>query len=169
MGNLEQLFVNPNGSGTLAFILLMAVVGIVIGCSVMLWQIKVPGALVRALSGRGAYGADRAVYAAELGYRREWVLRFLLSENGALHKYVGVIPTEKDKKGRDLLTCASLYLREETKDRAELRYRKGNATTGALIAAIVLFTALAIIMYFIIPDLIKMLENFISSLKGGLE
>lgn len=166
---MADFFLNSNGSGKLSFILLTAVIGIVVACIAMLWQIKVPGKLVRKLSAREAVGEDKALSAAELGYTKEWLLRFLLSENTALRKYVGVTGAERDKKGKEILTASSLYLREETKERAELRYNKKNASTGTLIIAIVLFSALAVAMYFIIPDLIKMLENFIGTLKGGIK
>lgn len=164
---MADIFAYENGSNTLAFVLMTLAIGIVVACSVMLWQIKVPGALVRLLSKKSAVGEDKAVTAAELGYDNEWFLRFLLSENGALCKYVGVIFRDRDKKGKGIHCTASLYLKEETKDLAELRYNRKNASAGALIAAIIIFSALAVILNFIIPDLITMLENFISSLKGG--
>lgn len=162
---MADLFVYENGSNTLAFLLFSAVIGIIAACVFMLYQIKVPGRLVRALSERKAYGEDTAVSAASLGYHNEWLLRFLLSQNGALSKYVAVTGAKKDKSGKDILHTAGLYLREETKDRAELRYRKKNATVGALIAAIVLFSALAVALHFVIPELITMLENFIDMVK----
>ena len=74
----------------------------------MLWQIKVPGKLVRKLSAREAVGEDKALSAAELGYTREWLLRFLLSENTALRKYVGVTGAERDKKGKEIIAISNL-------------------------------------------------------------
>ena len=162
---MADIFAYENGSNTLAFVLMTLTVGIVAACAVMLWQIKVPGAMVRVLSKRGAVGRDKAVPAAELGYKNELFLRFLLSENSALSKYVDVILRDRDRKGRGIYTTASICLREETKDRAELRYNRKNATVGALIAAMIVFSILAVILNFIIPDLIQMLENFINSLK----
>ena len=160
---MADYFVKENGYGTLAFLLTAFAVGVVCACVMMLWQMQVPGRLVRLLAKRKAYGVETAVSAAELGYKSEWLLRFILSKNGALRKYVGVVPEE----GR--LTRASFYLKEQTRDRAELRYRKKNATLGALIAAVILFSGAAVAMNFIIPDLVVMLENFIESLKGGVK
>jgi len=163
---MADIFKYENGNNTLAFLLLTIVAGIILACAVMLWQIKVPGKLVRALSGKGAYGEGKAVKAKELGYKSEWLLRFLLSENGALCKYVGINAAEQDKAGKAVLLTACLYLKKETKDRAALRYSKGNAGTGALIAAIILFSILGVVMYFVIPELIQMLENFVNQVKA---
>ncbi len=162
---MAELFVYENGTISLAFLLFSAVIGIIIACAFMLYQIKVPGKLVRALSDKEAYSEETAVSAAELGYKREWLLRFMLSGNGALAKYVAVISHEKDKRGKDILATANFYLREETKDRAQMRYNKNNASAGALIAAILLFSALAVALYFVIPELITMLKNFVESVK----
>lgn len=163
---MADIFKYENGNNTLGFLLMTMVIGIILACGIMLWQIKVPGKLVRSLSQKKAYGEDGAVKAGELGYTKEWLLRYLLSENGALRKYVGIKSHEKDGKGRDVLLSSELYLKEKTRDRAELRYRANNATTGALIAAIILFSLLAVAMHFVIPELIQMLENFVNQVKA---
>lgn len=159
-----------DGKNTLAFVVMGIFVGTAVACFIMLYNIKLPGKLVRALSKLGANSPERAVSASECGFKSEFILRFMLSENGALAKYVRIIPngkengekTPKDRSARSIrLSEASFYLEESTRIRAELRYDKKNANTLTVIVGILLLLILALAMLIIIPDLMQMLENFI--------
>ncbi len=157
-----------NGSNSLSFVVFTMFLGAAVACAVMLYHIKIPGKMVRALSKAGANSPEKAIGAAECGITSERLLRFILSEGSALSKYVRILPTETVKKGKkelSVLKSAKFYLEEETRVRAELRYDGRNAnlltvTVGVLLLAVLAFAAVAII-----PDLVQMLKNFIGMFK----
>lgn len=161
---MDNILSYSNGANTLAFVIIAFLIGIVLACVLMLWQIKVPGAIVRTLLKAGADAPERAIGADKLGMS-EALLRFVLKDTGALAKYVRVIPGKTVRQGkqtRPVYTDARYYLAPETRDRAAIRYDRRRASVGALIAAIVVFSACAVVLTFIIPDLIRMLENFLA-------
>lgn len=157
-----------NGSNSLSFVVFAMFLGAAFACAVMLYHIKIPGKMVRALSKAGADSPEKAVGAAECGITSERLLRFILSDGSALSKYVRILPAETVKKGKKelaVLKSAKFYLEEETRVRAELRYDGRNANlltaaTGILFLAMLAFAAVAVI-----PDLVQMLKNFIGMFK----
>ena len=156
------------GTSSVGFILIAFFIGIICAALMMLYQIAVPGKLVRALLRRQADCPERAANVQTLGFRSEALLRFLFKDTGALSKYV--IPKEQVKKGkktRPVMLSAQYYLIPETKERAAIRYDRKRANVLNVVAAIVLFAVVGGVLYFVIPDLIQMLENFISIVKGG--
>lgn len=153
-----------NGANTLAFVIFAFLIGIVLACALMLWQIKVPGRLVRALIAAGANAPERAIGAEQLGMHSERTLRFLLKDTGALSKYVRVLPVKQIKRGKRSYPeymSAKYYLAPQTEHRAALRYEAKRASVPALIAAIVFFSILAVVLLTVIPDLLQMLNNFL--------
>ena len=88
------------GTSSVGFILIAFFIGIICAALMMLYQIAVPGKLVRALLRRQADCPERAANVQTLGFRSEALLRFLFKDTGALSKYVQVIPKEQVKKGK---------------------------------------------------------------------
>lgn len=150
----------------LHFILIGLVVGVAVACFLMLYQIRVPGRLIRGLIKAGADSPEKALEAAALGFKSERLLRFILSERGAAHKYVGIVPgravTRKKKKQLVMLE-ARYYIRPETKLRASMRYDAKNAGVVSVIATIGLLAAAAAIMAAVIPELVQMFKNVFSA------
>ena len=157
---MADFFFNEGGWGTLPYILAMALAGVIVACIAMLWQIKVPGKIVRTLDENGAHSPEEALDAAALGYKSERKLKRRFSPNGALHKYV-VVTFEEGAEG--VYLKAKYHLDPQRLDAAQMRYKKKNATVPALITAIIAFSIVAVIMGFIIPDLVQMLKNFIAT------
>ncbi len=161
-----------DGQNTLAFVLTAFFVGIMLACLGMLYQIKLPGRMVRALLKAGADSPEKAVTAGQAGFHREWILRFMMSANGALAKYVGVLPQTHIRRGKKLrprYADARYYLYPQTRDRAAVRYQTRQATVPALIAAIVVFGLAAVVMHTVIGDLVQMCKNFISIFQSDLK
>lgn len=154
-----------NGGNTLSFVILAIFLGTAAACVIMLYNIKIPGRMVRALSRAGANSPEKAISAADCGIKSERMLRFMLSERAALSKYVRIIPEETVKMGkkeRAVLKSAKFYLEEETRLRAELRYDDKNANLLTVTVGIFLLALLAFAAVAIIPELTQMLKNFIS-------
>lgn len=152
------------GLGSLDFVIVAFVVGIVIACAGMLYQIKIPGKVVRTLLAAEALGEASALDASAFGFP-EWLLRFILKDTGALAKYVKVIPVRTRRRGKStepVYAEAKYYLLPETKERASIRYERRRASVGALIAAMILFPILGAILLTVIPDLVQMVNNFIN-------
>lgn len=150
----------------LHFILIGLVVGVAVACFLMLYQVRVPGRLIRNLIKAGADTPDKALEAAALGFKSEWLLRFILSERGAAYKYVGIVPGQvktHKKKEQIIMLKARYYIRPETKLRAAMRYDAKNAGVVSVIAAIGLLAAAAAIMAAVIPELVQMFKNVFSA------
>ncbi|MCI8331268.1 MAG: hypothetical protein HFE78_00355 [Clostridiales bacterium] len=149
----------------LRFVLMGFVVGIAAACLGMLYQMKWPGRMIRTLIRAGADTPEKALRAAELGFKSEWLLRFMLSERGAAHKYVGIVPGRvitKKKKKQIVMLEARYYILPETKLRASMRYDAKNANVVTVVIAIVLFAVAAVILAAVIPELLQMLKNVFS-------
>lgn len=158
-----------DGGNSVSFVVMGIFLGAAAACGVMLYNIKFPGKLVRALLRLGALSPEGAVSAAECGFKNEALLRFMLSDTGALSKYVHIIPVETVKKGKKetvLLTKAKFYLEPETKYRAEMRYDRKKANPLTVVAGIVLLALLALAAIWLIPELVQMFKNFIGMFSG---
>lgn len=152
------------GLRSLDFVIVAFVVGIVIACAGMLYQIKIPGRVVRKLLAANALDEASALDASAFGMA-EWLLRFILKDTGALAKYVKVIPGRTVRSGKRIIPVyseARYYLLPETKERASIRYERRRASVGALIAAMILFPVLGAVLLTVIPDLVQMVNNFIN-------
>ncbi|MCI8589132.1 MAG: hypothetical protein HFE77_00210 [Clostridiales bacterium] len=150
----------------LRFVLIGFVVGISIACLIMLYQIRVPGRLIRTLIKAGADSPEKALRAQDLGFKSEWFMHFVLSERGAARKYVGIVPGPViRKKGKEqiVMSKAEYYILPETKLRASMRYDAKNANAFTVIISILLFAAAAIILAYVIPDLLQMMKNVFKS------
>ena len=153
-----------DGGNSVSFVVIGIFIGAAVACIVMLYIINFPGKMVRALVRLGALSPESAVSASDCGFKSEELLRFMLSEKGALSKYVHIIPVETVKKGKKektVLTSAKFYLEPETKDRAEIRYEKKRAGVLTAVVGILLLGILALAVIWLIPELMQMLKNFI--------
>lgn len=158
-----------DGGNSLSFVVMGIFLGTAVACGVMLYNIKFPGGLVRALLRLDALSPESAVTAAECGFKSEALLRFMLSDTGALSKYVHIIPVKTVKKGkkeRVLLTSAKFYLEPETKYRAEIRYDRKKANPLTVVIGILLLALLALAAIWLIPELVQMFKNFIGMFAG---
>lgn len=80
---MPKEIVSYTGLPDLSMILIGMVVGIAAACLIMLYQIRVPGKIIRALIRAGADAPEKALNAGQLGFKHEWLLAFALGENGA--------------------------------------------------------------------------------------
>lgn len=152
---LERLFAYENGTVSLAFIITAFVAGAIIASAVMLREIKVPGRIIRTLDKAGARSPESAIPAKSFGFT-ESRLRRLLRPRSVISKYVRFC-SDGLPNGETL--C---YLAPESADSAVIRYDGRRASPRTVIVGSVLLCALGVAMYYIIPNIEKMLNNLIS-------
>ena len=162
---MPKEIVSYTGLPDLSMILIGMVVGIAAACLIMLYQIRVPGKIIRALIRAGADAPEKALNAGQLGFKHEWLLAFALGENGAARKDVGILPGKVRRRGKKtcpVLLDARFYILPETKLRASMRYDRKNASWLTVVGSVILFAAAALVLAYVIPDLIQMLKNALS-------
>lgn len=186
--NYENLNIDVNGD-MLPIIIWGIYIGIMIGVLGSIITRIYSGRLIQALVKNGASDAASAKTLAELGLGRQFVIKHMLKkEQSSLRRYVicanesdfapkpnkfkvfwhekfirEEIPTVLD------LNAAKFYIPEESRITAELRYQtEGHPIINFVFAAVVLFAA-AMFAVYAVPELLQMLDNFITQVKPASE
>lgn len=140
--------------------------------------------IIQKLIKNGCCDAASAKTLEELGLRKQWFVRYMLKDTTVLRRSVllaneAVKPVKAGKLKkfwyekflRDEIPTkldwdsARFYLPEENRIAAELRYRvEKHPIRNFILAAVGLF-AVALFANFVIPELLQMLDNFITSVK----
>lgn len=147
----------------LNYILIGLYVGIVVGLCLMCYRKGHMGKAIRAILKAQAHSAEDAKTPEELGLSksRSLVRALRRGKFGGLVKSVGFDPEEKkpDYSGE------RYYIPEERRYQAEDRYsRRGVGIPMVIFWAIILIPVF-MVLRFVIPELLQMLDNFITGLK----
>lgn len=158
----ETVTLGTNTVTTLNIIVWALFIGFIIAIFATLYNKFVIGRLVHALIEKGANTEDTALSISEAGCNNAFV-RFALRRGTSLRRVVYMVgDTELHDAKYDV--SAALYIPEEKRHRAEVTYGKSDITPGGVILAVVACAVLAITALILIPDLIKLLANFIDSI-----
>ena len=158
---------------TLEQVLWPMLAGIVLAAAIVLLNKKLFGRIVRRLIELRAFTPQTAVTLREAGLRETRVLRFALREKSAFRKLVHTcLPAQEpaesaSKEQKETLASLRFYLPEENCDRASLQYDNNGASFLGVFLACILFFAAILILLTIVPDFIKMIENFIDIAKSS--
>ena len=150
---------------TLRNVILAFCIGILLASLYTLYQKLVPGGIVRAILKAQAHTPEAAKTLAELGLDKNPLYGFELRHNAMLNKTVARA-TAQDKDApeaeRDEDDAKErLYIPEELKYRAELRFdKKGNGVAGLVLTA-VLTVALAILLIKLMPAVLSMVDGLL--------
>lgn len=182
--SFENLNIDVN-SDMLPLIIWGIYIGIMLGVLGSLICRIYSSRLIQALVKNGAADEGSAKTLAELGLGKQFVVKYMLkNEQSSLRRSVicanegelkpvsskfkvfwhekflrEEIPTKMD------FASAKFYLPEEKRISAEIRYRvEGHPIRIFIIAAVVLF-AVAIFASYAVPELLLMLDNFITTVK----
>lgn len=179
----SNLDIDVNGS-TMPLIIWGIYVGIMLGVLGSILCRIYSNRLIQALLKNGCCTADSSKTLDALGLRKQWLVLHMLKEDSALRRYVlasgdiylpvkagklkkfwyekflrSEIPTKID------WDRAKFYLPEEKRIGAELRFQvEGHPIRNFIFAAIALF-AVALFINFALPELLQMLDNFITSVQ----
>ncbi len=177
-----------NSTMSLTVIIWGLYVGMLIGGILSVYNKRYLGSVVRALLRDECLSPEHAKTLEEVGLSSKWGLRRALQDGKVLRKCIAVanveecrIPANPQKKWISSLRCfftgspeakpklnmdrAQLYVLEEKKYHAQVRYeKKGTSPIFILVGGIVLL-AVAILATIFIPDLLTMTDNMISAWK----
>lgn len=163
--------------------------GIIIGIAVSYYTKDYLGRFVRRLLKNEALSKEKAMTFEELGYKRTFPLCIHLKDGGTLRRYIDIANEEeavfitelspKRKKLRSLFGLSEVikkydfsklrfFIPEEKKYAADVRYEKKGSNPGVFIFWVIALTGLALLVNFLVPELLTMLDNFITIVRNAL-
>lgn len=178
----------PVGSNTLTILIWSLYFGVVLSVLYSTLQKRIIGTFVRKLIKNGISTAEKAQTLSELNYK--YVLPILVSLNGRsspLRKIIYIVGEENADEISDTDDSAATQNIAETKQikkydrknignvrfylpdsniiRAESIYGKNDVNPFIVFAAAVLFFAVAIACFALIPKIIQLIQTFLNSIK----
>lgn len=182
-----------NFSGGNAFITVETVIwavvaGLFVGCIASLYSKVYLGRIVRALLKKEALGKEKAVPFADLGIRKAPLVKRALRDSSALRKHVYIenkseaaLPVKSAPALRKIrkffkgseesdtrydLDAVRLYIPEDKKYSAEVKYESRGNPVLLIPIALIFFAAVFALLYFGMPKLLEMLDSVISTFKN---
>lgn len=148
----------------LNYILIGLYIGIVVASALICYRKTHLGIAVRALLKAKAHSEEDAKTIEELGIAgRPTLVRALRrGRYGGIVKMVGVDLTAKHPD----FTNARYYIPEERRYQAEDRYSRKGMGVGVVIFWAIFLIPVFMLLRFVIPELLMMLDNFITGLKS---
>lgn len=147
----------------LNFILIGLYIGIVVGLSVMCYRKGHLGKVVRAILKAEAFSEETAKTPEELGIAKSRSLVRALRRRsfGGLVRGVGA---DLEAKKPDY-SAERYYIPEEKRYQAEDRYSRRGVGVPMVIFWAVFLIPVFLLLRFVIPELLQMLDNFITGIK----
>ncbi len=176
---------SPGTAGKIQNLIFAIVIGLCLASLIAVYLRVVPGGFVRALLKAEATDVNSAKTLRQLGYFRSTAIRRELSKGVNLRRVVLMAedsPNQDEvqnaeQEGREgakknirpakinFLT-ARFYIPQELRDRAEIRYCKKGSDPRLLILVPVLALALAALVGYFLPDLLRFADNLINLTAG---
>lgn len=176
-----------NSTMSLALIIWGLYAGMLIGGILSVYNKRYLGGVVRALLEGECLSPDQAKTLGELGLSSKWGLGRALQDGKVLRKCVAVANEEECRLARPQkkwvsslrrfftgsaqgkhkldINQARLYVRNEKKYHAEVRYTKKGTSPIFILVGGILLLAIAILATIFIPELLTMIDNMISAWK----
>lgn len=161
VGDTVTLGTNP--TTTLNIIVWSLFIGFMLAIGVTVYNRLVIGPMIKRLIERKAFCEETAIPAAEAGCTNPFI-RFAMRRNGSLRRLVRLKGDTDQKQGSVSVSDACLYIPDDRIRRAETLYGIGGMSAGSVLLAILVFFAIAILSFIVVPDLITMLSNFIEGI-----
>ncbi len=151
--------------------------GFILAALIAIYNKRVVGGFVKAILRNECLSAESAKTIIDLGFGSDWFIKNALRTDTVLRRFVVRVDDtaeespENEKKdpgskhGAINFARAKFYIPEELKYRAEVRYASKGTDLIAFGLCVVVLAAAAFAAIYIIPDLIQLIDNFISSLK----
>ncbi len=142
---------------TVRNVILAFCIGIILAALYMLYQKRVPGAVIRAFLRAEAFSEEAAKTPEELGLANNPFYRYELKHNLTLKRFLRAV--EKSEDENELQT--RYFIPEELKYRAEIRYDKKGSGLFSLILTIVLTVGLGIAVIKLLPAVLTLFDNLL--------
>ncbi len=148
--------------GTLPLIIWGICGGLAIGAFFSLLNRTAAHSVISSLREKGAEDRETAVTLAEAGVKARFPVGRMLREGGVLRRYVKMANEEECGK-KDLLDAGRFYLPEENRIGAEVRFTAEKSPIRSFILTVLLLAAVGVAATFVVPELLIMLDNLLSS------
>ena len=190
---LENFSIESGGLVSIRGIIVGMAIGIVIAAACTIYNKRYIGSFVRRVISCQCFDAASAKTLDELGYLKSAGVRGVIKSGGSLSRWVRCAEEDEffaeiekkraqfdeahkddEKKPefvepefkRDLNTM-HFYIPEEKKYAAEIRFEEKGANVGVFIVVVVAAILLCAFICYFLPDLLQMIDNFISITKGN--
>lgn len=190
--NLENISFGTGTMISLRMILVGITLGVILSSFITIYNKRFIGRFVRKLLREECLGADSAKNLSELGYKKNILIHFSLRSGSPLSRWVRCIEEDefnaeiekkraefedahKDEKKppkfkeidfKRKVKTMHFYIPEEQKYAADVKFDAKGANWRSFILVTVVSVALCAFLSFALPELIKMADNFISTVKG---
>lgn len=151
---------------TLDIVIWSIFIGIVLGAFYTYYIKSILGSFVRRLLAEEAFTPQTAKKLDQMGFAKNIIIRHALRDKSPIRKIVkAAAPADGEGSSAPRFDplAARFYIPEELRYRADIMFdAKGSSLPVAIIAVLAFFVA-ALISFAVIPDLVQMAKNAISS------
>ncbi len=188
---LENISFGTGTLVTLKIILIGFTVGLILASFITLYNKRFIGGFIRKLIREGCIGPQNAKGLSELGYEKNILIRFSLRSGSPLsrwarcseedefyieiekkreefeeaHKDEKKPPKFKEITFKRNVKTMHFYIPEEKEYSADIKFDAKGANWLSFVFVVIVSIALCIFLCYTLPDLIKMIDNFISVMK----
>lgn len=134
-------------------------VGLCLGAVMSYINNRVIGGYARYLLKNGICDAEHAQTLTEAGYGKNPFLRSALRDGKPLRRLVRFAGAEEGDKVDPKAT--RIYIPEEMRITAELRYEERGNSLPNLILSVLLLIALALVVLVVMPEMLQLVDNFL--------
>jgi hypothetical protein len=193
MPYLENFKIETNALFSFNLIIVGITIGIIVASIGTLYNKRYIGDFVRKVISEGCLDAKSAKTLYELGYLKDIGIRNVIKSGGTLSRWVRCVEEDEflasveikraefdeQHKGeskppkfvepmfkRDLNTM-HFYIPEDKKYAAEVKFEKAGNSPAAVFLVAIVAVILCVFICYILPDTIKLVDNFISVMKGN--
>ena len=193
MPYLQNFYISSTTLNTLRLLIIGITLGIIFVSFSTLYNKRYVGDFIRKLLYEECYDASSAKTLYDLGYLKNPGIRGMIKSGGSLSRWVRCVEedeflaeqeaqraafeeTHKDDPNkpkfketefkRDVNTM-HFYLPEGKKYAAEIKFDATGANFGSVILVTILAVLLCAFIFYMLPDVIKLIDNFITVIKGN--
>lgn len=193
MPYLQNFNVSSTSLNTLRLLIIGITFGIIFASFCTIYNKRYVGDFIRKLLYEECYDASSAKTLYELGYLKSPGIRGMIKSGGSLSRWVRCVEedeflAEQEKKRiefeeahagdskkvrfkelefkRDVNTM-HFYLPEGKKYAADIKFDATGANLGSAILTTIVAIILCVLIFYMLPDVIKLIDNFITVMKGN--
>lgn len=182
---LENFSIKSNTLLSVKLMIVGVCIGIIIAAAFNIYNKRYLGGFIKTMLNEDCLDSDRAKTLSELGYLKKIGVRRAIKTNGILVRWVRCAEEDEyyanAKDDRDDVGVKGkyklaefkrdtknmhFYIPEEKKYAADVKFDDKGANWAVFILVTVLSVALCLVLCYMLPDMIKFVDNFISVING---
>lgn len=193
MPYLQNFYISSTTLNTLRLLIIGITLGIIFVSFSTLYNKRYVGDFIRKLLYEECYDASSAKTLYDLGYLKNPGIRGMIKSGGSLSRWVRCVeedeflaeqeaqraafeeahkddpnkPKFKETEFKRDVNTMHFYLPEGKKYAAEIKFDATGANFGSVILVTILAVLLCAFIFYMLPDVIKLIDNFITVIKGN--